>query len=499
MRELPDITPGEGVYFDGKNKFIPAFLAKEIMNDFDFLTLIDTRHMYVYERGYYQPNGEVTVKRICRNRLEEEYSRSRNAEVLDFIEASTYTQHQEEGVNLLVFENGVLDLETMLMQDHTPDLYFFQKIPISYDPEAACPNIDAFHEQITSGPEDVAVLEEILGFALYRNYFIAKALMLAGGGSNGKSTWFSLAKAFIGSLNVSGRSLQELEEHRFAKADLSMKLANIYADLPDRALKRTGTFKMLTGRDLIAGEHKFQRSFTFENHAKLMFSANKVPETDDDTDAFFRRWIIVTFPNTFEGEDADPHIIDKLTTKEELSGLLNKALAGLKRLLENGGFSYSKTTDEIREEYIRKSSPIAAFVMDYLRADSDAFIEKKHLFNVFAAYCRDNKIPVKTQDTFYKNLPREAAITDYRPKVEDGRRPPSFKGLRYSLSASRLSAVSRVFRTLTHLSSDLLSIPTQNEWELLDVGGGRIKVSETLDTRDRVDADRSLDAHLGES
>jgi putative DNA primase/helicase len=271
--------------------------------------------------------------------------------------------------------------------------------------------------------------------------------MLVGGGSNGKSTWLALNKTFLGQENVSGRGLHDLEDNRFAKADLHAKLANIYADLPDRSLQRTGTFKMLTGKDLITAERKFQNPFTFVNYAKLLFSANKVPEAQDDSDAFFRRWIVIVFANTFEGDKCDPHIIEKLTTDQELSGLLNLALQGLKRLLKKGEFSHSKTTQEVKEDYIRKASPLAAFVLDCLETDSDAFIAKKELYQVFTEYCRRNSLPTVTQETFYKNLPRHATVADHRPTIQ-GNRPYTFKGIRFSLGVSNLSKVSRVFYTL---------------------------------------------------
>src|SRR5208337_5133071 len=98
-----------------------------------------------------------------------------------------------------------------------------------------------------------------------------------GDGSNGKSTLINLIKALIGLKNVSSRGLQELEMNRFAKADLYGKLANLYADLPDTALRSVGIFKMLTGGDPITAERKFQNPFKFISGAKLIFSCNKVP------------------------------------------------------------------------------------------------------------------------------------------------------------------------------------------------------------------------------
>ena len=478
-------SPVAAKYFV-EGKFVPMLLAEELMQQYRFITMRDNEQMYVWRDGCYRPYAESLIKEECKLRLGEEFRTNRVNEVIDYIKASTFKDRSEEPPHLIPLLNGVLDIKTLELKPHSPEYMFFNLLPVEYNPNAKCPNIEKFLTEITGSKEDVEICLETVGFCLYREYFIAKALMLVGEGSNGKSTFLNLVKTFLGKENVAGRSLQDLEENRFAKADLHHKLANIYADLPDRALWRTGTFKMLTGRDLIAAERKFQQSFIFENYAKLLFSANKVPEAYDDTDAFFRRWIIVVFPNQFVGEKADPHILKKLTTPEELSGLLNLVIPALKRLLERGQFSYSKTTEEIREDYIRKSSPIGAFVMDCLAVDSDAFIPKQELFNVFAEYCRVRKIPCVTKDTFFKNLPQHVAVIDHRPKLEGGR-VVTFKGVRYSEGVSTLSSVSRVFYTLSSRSEEF----SNGAWHVQKVDDEIIKVSlkegKTLDRVDSLD------------
>jgi hypothetical protein len=208
-----------------------------------------------------------------------------------------------------------------------------------------------------------------------------------------------------------------------------------------------------------------------------------VPEAYDDSDAFFRRWLIIVFPNQFINEKADPYILQKLTTPEELSGLLNLVLPALKRLLEKGQFSYSKTTEEIREDYIRKSSPIAAFVMDCLEVDSDAFIIKQDLYNAFAAYCRERKIPCVTKDTFFKNLPQHIPVIDHRPKI-NGIRVVTFKGIRYSPNVSTLSNVSKAFYTLSQRKPEY----DNGAWDIKELNGDLIQVSiRETQTPDRID------------
>ena len=456
--------------------------------------MMDNEVLYVYRDGVYRDDGEVLVRFECNRRLEGEYRKNKASEVIDYIKTSTYTKRREEPPHLLSLENGVLDLQTMALAPPSPDFMFFQKIPVFYDPEADCPRIRKFLEEISGRVEDVTVLEEVIGYCLFRGYPIQKALMLVGRGANGKSTLLALIKALLGHENVSGRSLQDLINNRFAPADLFGKLANMYADLPDSAVKSTGMFKMLTGGDLISAEEKFVTPFSFVNYAKLLFSANKVPEAYDDTDAFFRRWIILVFPNFFNGDGCDPNLLEKITTPEELSGLLNLALAGLKRLLANQQFSHSQTTEAIREDYVRKSSPIGAFVMDLLEVDSDAFIIKQELYNAFTKYCREFSLPAVTRDTFFKNLPQYISVIDVRPQLGKSR-PTAFKGIRFNGDASTVSSLSRAFYTLNSRRADFNG-GEWDKWVIRNVGSEYIKIEKPLDRVDSLDEERQT--KLGE-
>jgi len=125
----------------------------------------------------------------------------------------------------------------------------------------------------------------------------------------------------------------------------------------------------------------------------------------------------------------NPHILDEITTPEELSGFLNVAIKALKRLLKNGKFSISPATEEIREDYIRKSDPVKAFCMDMLVQDAESWVSKQDLYSAFTEYCRKMKLPPVTQKTFFQNLHQHVTVIDYQPKV-NGKRVRAFKGIK---------------------------------------------------------------------
>jgi putative DNA primase/helicase len=158
-------------------------------------------------------------------------------------------------------------------------------------------------------------------------------------------------------------------------------------------MEHVGVFKTLTGGDTVDGEKKFKDRFSFNNTARLIFSTNKPPKVEEDTLAFWRRWIFINLPNKFEGSKADKRLFQKLTKKEELSGLLNIALDGLKRLLNKHEYSYELSPDEIAEWHQKASDPIYAFVEDICEVNPEAWISKDELYDVFIEYCDKQNIP----------------------------------------------------------------------------------------------------------
>src|SRR5215469_6336091 len=204
-------------------------------------------------------------------------------------------------------------------------------------------------------------------------------------GSNGKGVLLSIIEALLGNSNCSHRSLQDLDTNRFAIADLYGKYANIFGDLKSTKLAESGNFKVMAAGDSVTGEHKFAQPFTFRNYAKMIFSANLIPESDDKTDAYYRRWVIIQFNKRFADGKEDAGLTEKLTTAEELSGLLNLALAGLKDLIASGGF-HNKTINQVKQEYEENTSDVNAFLIQECIVDTQNENYRTLTSDLYAAY-----------------------------------------------------------------------------------------------------------------
>lgn len=405
-------------------------VAQKLMEEDIFITLEDTQEILYYKDGIYKA-AESKIDKLARDILDEEASIHIINEIIGHIKGSTYISRKKFDINpyVICVENGILNLESGEIEEFSPDKYFLTKLPIIFNKEKDCPKINKFLLEILKEEHTKTILE-LFGYCLLRDYPFHKAFMFVGDGANGKSTLINLLKEFLGHENCSAIPLQDLDTTRFAVASLHRKLANLFADLPPKQLVGTGKFKMLTGQDIISGERKFKEHFTFKNYAKLIFSTNKVPKTKDDTTAFWRRWIMINFPNSFEGKKAEKRLVEKLTVPSELSGLLNLAIASLKSLISNGEFTGTMSTTDIKELYTRMSDSIGAFIMDCAEFDSESYIGKRELYSSYCEYCREKSYPTLNEQTFHKNLPQYLSVTQERIGKD---RKYTWKGIKLSV------------------------------------------------------------------
>ncbi len=411
-----EITKENGEKIFVKSGIVYPSLAELIINEYDynFFTTHDTKEIFCYNDGFYHTDGENIIRELSEEYMEKLTSKHGKNETVDYIRDKKY-RHRETlkaPVNLIPLKNGIYDIDKKELIAHDPKHFFLNCIPVEYDIKADCPNIKKFLSEVVE-EKDINAIQELFGYCLYRNYIFHKAFMFIGSGKNGKSTCIDLAKIFLGENNTSNKELQELSFDRFATSKLYGKLLNAASDISDAALHHTGKFKALTGNDTIDAQKKFLDSFNFKNYAKLLYSANTLPKTDDDSYAFYRRWILINFPNTFEGKQCDPHLLKKLTTPEELSGMLNYALEGLFRLLKNNGFSYSKTVEQTREQYKTLSDPIYSFVQEFIGTDTTGYIEKEDVYNKYLNWCKEKDLPVTPKNMFSQDLNKH--VPNMRP------------------------------------------------------------------------------------
>ena len=365
---------------------VPAGLAQPLIAE-GHLTLGHDKRLYRYESGLYISDGETWLRARCRDELGVAFRQSVVSEVVAYAKSAMPVRF-DAATDLVNLRNGLLDWRAGLLQPHSAGHLSTVQLPVVWDPLATCPNIDSFFNDVLQVDLHPFV-EEIIGLLLVPEVRYRKAVLLRGSGRNGKSTLLTVIRSLLGHGNVSAVGLQALSSDKFKVAELDGKLANICADIDYRAARDSSMFKIITGgTDYLTAERKFGQPFNFRPTARLLFSANEAPASTDQSQAYFDRWLVIPMDKRIER--VDPDLDAKLTTPEELSGLLNRAVAGLQRLQRRRGFDVPEPAEEALRTYRQTVDSVAGFLAERQQPAAQPTIRRSELYQQYSTWCDDN-------------------------------------------------------------------------------------------------------------
>jgi putative DNA primase/helicase len=178
-------------------------------------------------------------------------------------------------------------------------------------------------------------------------------------------------------------------------------------------------------------------SFTaIEMPGQITIASNPLLNLEGSADAMMRRLRCTPFEADFK-DNPDEKLSDKLTTPEALSGILNWALVGLRRLQSRGKFD--KDSDESRAmklKMLEESNPLGPFIRDCCEFKEGVWVETQVLWRAYEQHCNENGMEMIEQRWFFRRL-RDAAdsagakVDNSRGSVRDnGARPRTWKGIR---------------------------------------------------------------------
>jgi P4 family phage/plasmid primase-like protien len=391
-----------------------AAVRKDIMEEFTFKTFNDTEEIYYYDNGVYHSGGKRRINVGIEERVGDYSGEGKKREVCGHIRDLTGIERSEANShkNLISINNGLFDLEKWKLSPFDPDIVFTYKIPINFGPTAECSKFMAFMEDILKDKEDeIEFLQEWTGYFLYPEYKIPKSLWITGPTHTGKTTLTNIWVALLGDENILKEEIASLEHKEFAVANLYGKLANFSAEVRNAKLLSSTIFKKLTGQDPISAHIKYvQRTLDFTNHAKLVVYGNKLPDLSAvmDDDATWERIHPLELVNQHL-VDPNRDLLDEILTREELSGILNWALRGLKRLIENK-WEFTKTINEEEARFILmlRSNHVLAFFHDRCERERGTTVSTDAVFSNYEDFCEmygeDYEFEPLGKDEFDKKL-----------------------------------------------------------------------------------------------
>jgi P4 family phage/plasmid primase-like protien len=318
------------------------------------------------------------------------------------------------------FKDEIIDIKTGEKFKTTPEYFVTNPIPYKLNKEnfEETPVIDRIFEEWV-GKEYVKTLYEIIAYCLLPDYPMHRLFCFVGAGMNGKSKFLELLRKFIGAKNCCSTELDVLINSRFEITRLHKKLVCQMGETNFNEMSKTSILKKLTGGDLIGFEYKNKDPFEEHNYCKIIIATNNLPSTTDKSDGFYRRWLIIDFPNQFsEKKDI---LVD--IPEEEYESLALKSCIILKELLERRNFTKEGSIEDKKEKYEAKSNFLEKFIKDMTIENLNGYITKAEFYRNFGAWCKENRHREMSETSVGMNLKKLGYenSTKYFDWMNDGR------------------------------------------------------------------------------
>lgn len=360
---------------------------------------------YQYEGGVWQPHPSVDMaiweklKDLKGSGIRPTFSKVNSVEkylqpyltVEDSLIDSQYTY-----INL---RNGLFNVETHKLEPHKRDIFMTSQLPFSYDEDADCPMFRKFLDESFIDNEgnpdfDLRMLfTEAMGYSLTANTDFRVSFWLVGASGTGKSVVINVIQELAGNSHVN-IDLDELNSNTYQLADIAGKRIVTFTEPKTNAVLADNHYKRLVSQDKIMARQIFGKPFRFTPICKVWGAMNDLPRIIDRSDAIFNRVIILPMSYVVPEEKKDIRLIEKL--REELAGIFNMALIGLKRIKHAKSFTRSKQSEQAREEYKSENDTEKAFVEDWCKTGNELKIQAQQLYKAYSSWCRQNGAMAKS-------------------------------------------------------------------------------------------------------
>jgi putative DNA primase/helicase len=412
IESAQDITPK--IQAEGEKKeSIPSALemSKKVFKDlFEDAIRFDAsvKQFWRYE-GKWANCSDEYVFGIVQEYLEESvatFSPSYVRNVIEFARKDFLHEGWTEASNLLYlpFTNGVLELKTGQLLDHSPDYGFTWQLPRPYSAIAGnWGNIDKFLDTFTNKNrqlKDIAIA--FCQAVLTGRADLQKFLYLFGSGANGKGAFMGLLSMLVGKENTHSTTIAELNESRFESANLMNKRLVLMTD-EDKRVGGLSVFKSATGQDPIRYERKGKDATNFIFKGMFVIAANSPTFVGDSSFAIKRRKL--DFPCLARVEEQDrrdltPEFEAELTAfTTYLLSIPDEAVTAIIR-----GAGSVAAVKQLNWEMTVREDSIAAFFSDKLVIDPNGSIGCGTLYKSYQGYCEESGLKSKGINNFTPNL-----------------------------------------------------------------------------------------------
>lgn len=376
---LADVAINEGKDDKDLWKFSPSKATQSILGTMKLAMSKHSSDIYYFNGQIFVPDGERVINNVLcdaggdlatiKNKKE---TTTRLRDIL-----LDYPVTFDPDPYMLGVENGVVDLRTGEFREYKPEDLITDQIRVSYDPNATCPGFIKFIKEVAPNETDQAMLVD--WFAIHAIKLMFPYVMFLNGlGRNGKGVYERVLKRFYGEESFSNMPLEELNvrNNRFAGIGLYRKRGQIVSEAGEDNKKGkrtipTNYLKNATGDGLIDTDQKNKGRIQFKPYYKATIDSNDMPIIEDTSKGWMERFCKADLPYQYVDDPdpdnhpmerkKDPKLFEKLTTDEELSGILNLVIERTIKISQSMTIT-RRPGEEMFREYVQQSNSVITFI-----------------------------------------------------------------------------------------------------------------------------------------
>lgn len=298
-----------------------------------------------------------------------------------------------EEVTCFRFNNGSLYKNDKGFYEFTTDKSKFSpfNFDIDYDENANDKNVNKFLNDISSNNEEKKnALIELIGSIFLINHSPCKIFYLYGPtGANGKSTFTSMLRNFIGSNLTSNIDIGGLQDDTNMYS-LVNKMLNISDDADFSILRynKISRMKSIASNETLTIRPIYSYPITSKFFCTLIVSCNNLPLFDDKSGGLSRRLIILDFSMKLSKEEKIPNMVELLSTPSAKSTLLNIAIKGMNQIIKNNyELTESELINKTLSDYYLETDNVRSFLKDKKDIENNYV---SAVYKQYERYCIDD-------------------------------------------------------------------------------------------------------------
>lgn len=341
---------------------------------------------------------------------------------------------------MLACRNGLVEVETGRLFPHREGYLTTVQIPHDYDPAAKCPIWMEWLGERQDDQETRDQIQEMFGYCLMTDINYHSFFFIYGDGGTGKSTCVDVLEGLVGVDNRVSIELTELD-NPFLRSRLVGKSLYLAKELTSKSFKHIGLIKAMVSGDPISVDVKYSDGFEFRPKGRLVMESNVQAMTPDSSAGFERRFIQIGFDKKVDRKTIDFSFGDRFLP--EMSGILNWALEGYRRLKERGRFEHTARSQKASADIKMHRAQVESFLK--MANVAEASEVKKEaggpdwmpaavnlLYESYEAWCDDNAVvpwfkevrtfkrELFTVKPMWKERQRRSTVEGMRDYVIDG-------------------------------------------------------------------------------